>query len=140
MLDPRLLWFRSTQRTAVHVEGQMFVPDDEGYIAVPENLGPQITRIPGFEYVGRERDEGYKPVEPKFAKAPTGRPQKFLWDDIWIEVCRYIYESGVPATRAELIEYLQQWCENKFGDQPATSTLKLKLRKLYEALQRSDEN
>jgi hypothetical protein len=51
-----------------------------------------------------------------------------------------MHESGLPATQAKLIEYLQQWCENKFGDQPATSTFKLKIRKLYEALQRSDEN
>jgi hypothetical protein len=140
MPHPRLLWFRSTERTVVQIEGQNFVPDDEGYIAVPENLGSQINRIPSFDYVGRKRDEVYKHIEPKFAKAPTGRPQKFAWDDIWIEICRYNHESGVPATQAELIEHLQQWCENKFGDQPATSTLKLKIRKLYEALRRSDEN
>jgi len=78
MLDPKLLWFRSTERTVVQVEGQNFVPDDEGYIAVPENLGSYIMRIPGFVYVGREREQDQKPVEPNFVKTPTGgRPEKF---------------------------------------------------------------
>jgi hypothetical protein len=141
MLDPRLLWFRSTERTSVYVEGQNFVPDDEGYIAVPENLGSYITRIPGFVYVGREREQDQKPVEPNFVKTPTGgRPEKFLWDDIWIETCRYLHNNGVPATRAELMKYLQQWCEDHLGKQPADSTLKLKIRKLFVALERPDEN
>jgi hypothetical protein len=140
MLHSKLLWFRSTERSSVQVEGQTFVPDDEGYIAVPENLGSQIMRIPGFVYVGRERDQGHKPVEPNFARARTGRPEKFSWDDIWIETCRYIYQNGVPATHAGLIDYLQQWCEVKFGNQPADSTLKLKVRKLFAALERPDEN
>ena len=37
--DPKLLWFHSTERKSVYVEGQNFVPDAEGYVAVPENLG-----------------------------------------------------------------------------------------------------
>jgi hypothetical protein len=90
MSDPKLQWFRSTGGTCVYVEGQSFVPDNEGYIAVPENLGPRINRIPGFVYVGRERPESHRPVEPKLAKARTGRPEEFPWDDIWIETCRYI--------------------------------------------------
>jgi hypothetical protein len=72
--------------------------------------------------------------------ARGGRPEKFLWDDIWIEACRYIHEDGVPATPAELMRHLQQWCELQFGEQPADSTLKSKLRKLYAALRRPDEN
>jgi hypothetical protein len=140
MVHRKLLWFRSTELSSIQVDGQTFVPDDEGYIAVPENFGSQIMRIPGFEYVGRERDQGEKPVEPNFAKARTGRPEKFAWDDIWIETCRYIFANGVPATHAELIDYLQQWCEDKFDVQPADSTLKLKIRKLFIALDRPNEN
>jgi hypothetical protein len=56
-----------------------------------------------------------------------GRPEKFSWDDIWIETCRYLHENGVPATAAELMRYLQQWCENQFGEQPAESTFRRRL-------------
>jgi hypothetical protein len=52
MPDPKLLWFHSTERKSVYVEGQNFVPDAEGYVAVPENLGSYIMVIPGFTYVG----------------------------------------------------------------------------------------
>jgi hypothetical protein len=140
MSDRKFQWFRSTERTSVYVEGQNFAPDNEGYVAVPENLGPQINRIPGFVYVGRERPESHRPVEPKLAKARTGRPEEFPWDDIWIETCRRIHTNGVPRTQAELIAYLQQWCEGEFGKQPADSTLKLKIRKLFAALERPDDN
>ena len=81
------------------------------------------------------------PSDPKIRRHPCGgRPQKFSWDDVWIEACRYIHDEGVPATQAELMRHLQQWCENQFGQQPADSTLRPKLRKLYAALGRPDEN
>jgi hypothetical protein len=53
MPDPKLLWFLSTERRNYHVEGQRFDSDDDGYIAVPENLGSIISRNPDLKYVGR---------------------------------------------------------------------------------------
>jgi hypothetical protein len=75
-----------------------------------------------------------------YPRSRGGRPKKFSWDDIWIETCRYIHDNGIPATAAELMRHLQQWCENQFGEQPADSTFKPKLRKLYAVLRRPDEN
>ena len=69
-----------------------------------------------------------------------GRPQKFSWEDIWIETGRFIHYEGVPPTAAGLMRHLQQWCEDQFGEQPADSTLKPKLRKLYAALLQPDGN
>jgi len=81
------------------------------------------------------------PSDPKTRQHPRGgRPQKFSWEDIWIETCRYIHYEGVPSTAAGLMRHLQQWCENQFGEQPADSTLKPKLRKLHAALLQPDEN
>jgi len=80
-------------------------------------------------------------TEPQqYPRSRGGRPKKFSWDDIWIETCRHIHDNGIPATAAELMRHLQQWCENQFGEQPADSTFKPKLRKLYAVLQRPDEN
>jgi hypothetical protein len=80
-------------------------------------------------------------TEPReYPRSRGGRPDKFSWDDIWIETCRYIHDDGIPATPAELMRHLQQWCENRFGEQPADSTFKPKLRKLYAVLRRPDEN
>ena len=86
----------------------------------------------------------FKPPTPSVPKtrqdARGGRPQKFSWDEIWIETCRYIHYEGIPTTSASLMRHLQQWYENRFGEQPADSTLKPKLRKLYAALRPLDEN
>ena len=138
MPDPKLLWFHSTERKSVYVEGQNFVPDAEGYVAVPENLGSYIMVIPGFTYVGPDRPEGHKPEQPKFTKVRSGRPEGFLWDDIWIEICRHVHYEGLPPTVAELMRYVQQWCENQYGRQPGDSTLKPKLGKLYKVLRRDE--
>jgi hypothetical protein len=138
MPESKLLWFLSTELKSAHVEGQTFVPDDEGYIAVPENLGPMINVLPGFKYVGPDRPEVKKPEQPKFAKARSGRPEGFPWDDIWIEICRYVHDEGLPRTVAELTRHVQQWCENQYRKQPGDSTLKPKLGKLYKALRRDE--
>jgi hypothetical protein len=80
------------------------------------------------------------PEPQQYPRSRGGRPDKFSWDEIWIEICRYIHDNGIPATPAELMKHLQQWCENRFGEQPADSTFKPKLRKLYAVLRRPDEN
>ena len=134
MPDPRLLWFLSTERRSIYVEGQNFDPDAEGYFAVPENLGHMITVIPGFTYVGRKRPEGEKPEQSNFAKARSGRPEGFPWDNIFDEICRHVHYEGLPPTVAELTRYVQDWCENQYGKQPGDSTLKPKLGKLYQVL------
>jgi hypothetical protein len=90
---------------------------------------------------GRPLNSESADAEPqRDAVSRGGRPNKFLWDDVWIETCRYVHYKGLPDVSAELMKYLQQWCEDQFGQQPADSTLKPKLRKLYTALQRPDEN
>jgi hypothetical protein len=101
--------------------------------ARPENR----ASMAGWLRRGRLVLANRKPAAPSNRKTRQhpcgGRPQKFLWDDIWIETCRYVHDEGLPARQAELMRYLQQWCENQFGEQPADSTLKPKLRKLYAA-------
>jgi hypothetical protein len=135
------LWFRSTEWQTYYVEGQTFRPDNEGYIEIPENVAAQI-RDPTLVYVGRERpsvpiaerDGGQKP-----AKARTGRPAEFDWDEVWAEICRSVHDEGLPERQAKLIERVQQWCEDRYGKQPSDSTLKPKIRKVYEALRRCED-
>ena len=64
MPDPKLLWFRSTEGHSLSIDGQNFIPDHEGYIAVPENLGPNVNAHPSFEYFGL-----HKPEPPQTARA-----------------------------------------------------------------------
>src|SRR6266496_2131542 len=63
-----------------------------------------------------------------------GRPKEFDWDEIWIEICRHIHDKGVPKTQAELVRAVQKICELRFEHQPSDSTLKPKIRRLFEVL------
>ena len=49
-----------------------------------------------------------------------------------------VHYEGLPPTVAELMRYVQQWCENQYGKQPGDSTLKPKLGKLYQVLRRDE--
>ena len=91
-------------------------------------LGATLTTL----YLNFEKEVeaalGMPPNVHSYALLPIGYPIVRLSED------------GVPATPAELMRHLQQWCEIQFAEQPADSTLKSKLRKLYAALRRPDEN
>lgn len=65
-----------------------------------------------------------------------GRPERLSWDEIWVEICGLIHDEGVPRTQAELISKIQKWYRVRFDDEPSDSTLKPKVRKLFERLQR----
>src|SRR6185437_7188899 len=90
-------------------------------------LGATLTTL----YLNFEKEVeaalGMPPNVHSYALLPIGYPVVRLSED------------GVPATPAELMRHLQQWCEIQFAEQPADSTLKSKLRKLYAALRRPDE-
>jgi hypothetical protein len=90
-------------------------------------LGATLTTLLNFEKEV-EAALGLPPNVHSYALLPIGYPIVRLSED------------GVPATPAELMRHLQQWCEIQFAEQPADSTLKSKLRKLYAALRRPDEN
>ena len=96
--------------------------------------------VDGRSLTDPKASESLKTEPQQHLGSRGGRPEKFPWDDIWIEICRYIHENGIPSKTADLMKHLQQWCENQFGEQPADSTFKPKLRKLYAALQWPDEN
>ena len=69
------------------------------------------------------------------AKAKGGRPREYDWDALTIEIIRIANSpDGLSETQAELIEQLMQWCENTWGKQPAYSSVKSRISKIYNAL------
>jgi hypothetical protein len=145
MPESRLLWFLSTEWMGVQVEGRTFLPDDEGYIAIPENLGTQIKH-PSFQYVGRERPEK-KPLEPHTVVASAGpisdarasrghlaalpplklprggsRERRF-WAEARASARRWLIDEGCPAPgdgrQATLEHHIAQWlqqCGHEAGE------------------------
>jgi hypothetical protein len=80
-----------------------------------------------------------KKVQPVFLfdtlMPKGGRPLKYDWDAFTIEVIRTANSpDGLPESQAELIIKLLQWCEDNWGKQPADSSVKSRVSKIYNDL------
>ena len=70
------------------------------------------------------------------AKSKGGRPREYDWDALTVEIIRIANSpDGLPETQAELIEHLMQWCENTWRKQPAESSVKSRVSKIFNELE-----
>lgn len=63
-----------------------------------------------------------------------GAPSRYDWDDIWVELCAMIFLDGLPATQAELVQHIAAWLESRGKPVPDDSTIKKKIRPLWQRL------
>lgn len=75
------------------------------------------------------------------AAAPQSQPverrgarPRYDWDAFWAEACRYVHFEGLPEKQADLEIYMKTWCLHEWGQEPATSSVRSKISKLYKAL------
>ena len=74
-------------------------------------------------------------VDHQTIKSKGGRPRKYDWDALTIEIIRIANSpDGLPESQAALVEQLLQWCENTWGKQPAESSVKTRTSKVFRAL------
>ena len=68
-------------------------------------------------------------------KSKGGRPREYDWDAFTIEIIRIANTpDGLPKTQAELIEKMFQWCQEEWGREPAESSVKNRISKIYNGL------
>ena len=67
-----------------------------------------------------------------------GAPSRFDWDGFWIEICRVIHEDGVPGTQSELVGRMVEWFDNHGQASPDESTIKKKIKPLWQKLRRAE--
>ena len=63
-----------------------------------------------------------------------GAPSRYDWDDIWVELCAMIFLEGLPETQAELVQQIAVWLESQGKRVPDDSTIKKKIRPLWQRL------
>jgi hypothetical protein len=65
-----------------------------------------------------------------------GRPLKFDWEEILIEMARIAHDDGLPATQAEMVDRIQKWYAIKHPalGEPGDTETKKRVRELYKAL------
>ena len=74
-------------------------------------------------------------VDHQRIKSKGGRPREYDWDALTIEIIRIANSpDGLPESQAALVEQLLQWCENTWGKQPAESSVKARISKVFRAL------
>jgi hypothetical protein len=60
-----------------------------------------------------------------------GRPPKYNWDAMWVEVVRIVLYDRLPPKRAELRDRLQMWFSESRLTAPGDTAMKEKMRLLY---------
>jgi hypothetical protein len=73
------------------------------------------------------------------AQPPGGRPPADWWEDCLIDLCFNHFRGDLqPKTQAEIVRAMQDWIETR-GYDAADSTIKIRARKLMDAIRREAE-
>lgn len=76
---------------------------------------------------------GLEPTIPPAAKG--GRPQTYDWDSFTLEIIRRADSlDGLPDVQAELIRDMLQWFRDTYDVEPAESSVKARISKIYRYL------
>jgi hypothetical protein len=82
-------------------------------------------------------------VEADQARTPTqvgGRPPADWWDDLIIDICFKHFRGELkPKTQAEVARAMQAWM-TEHGHEAADSTVRVRARKVWNAIQQDAEN
>jgi hypothetical protein len=79
------------------------------------------------------------PPPAAVAKGEGGRPKARWSDDLWIEMCRQLYEGDLkPKKQSDIKRAMMDWLSTH-GEEPAESTIKDRARKLWAVIGK-DEN
>ncbi len=73
-------------------------------------------------------------------KAAGGRPKASWSDDLWVEMCRQLYEGDLnPKKQADITKAMSDWLSAR-GEDAADSTIKERARKLWAVIGKTDGN
>jgi len=68
-----------------------------------------------------------------------GRLPAAWWDDLWIEICRALHEGDLkPKRQGDIEKAMHEWASMQ-GHSPATSTIRARARKLWDAISDEDD-
>jgi hypothetical protein len=91
-----------------------------------------------FPDVFKSDQDAPTPVDSSSGKA--GRLPAEWWDDLWIEMCRSLFVGDLkPQKQADIEKAMNEWIASK-GNSAATSTVRSRARKLWQAISREDGN
>jgi hypothetical protein len=64
-----------------------------------------------------------------------GRPPEYDWDSFTMEIIRIAnLPDGLPEKQADLVKQMQEWFSQRFDAEPAESSVKTRISKIYRYL------
>lgn len=67
-----------------------------------------------------------------------GRPQEYDWDTFTLEIIRIAATpDGLPDTQAELVRMMAEWFQRTNGQEPAESSMKMRISRIYSYLEKA---
>lgn len=103
-------------------------PDHPGLEVTRDELG---VRLAEWQRLEAQAADSSAPVIEVLPRRRGAQPTH-NWDAFWIETCRLLFFDGVPPSQAALIRHLQAWFAAQGKKVPDESTLKRKLKPLWE--------
>ena len=112
---------------------------DESIVMIePSWAGSPPEMLPVYPMFGREEVCNHFHIDIDQKKSATqrrgGRPAQYDWDKFWVEVCRRIYEDGVPETQAELADKMLSWFIDRGDENIDQRTIEKKIAPLLKVL------
>jgi Hypothetical protein (DUF2513) len=84
--------------------------------------------------------ESVQPVAPPSSTAVGGRPPADWWEDLLIDLCFKHFHGELPHQKqADIVRAMQEWI-TAHGYDASESTIKIRARKLADAIKRDAEN
>ncbi|KZK84944.1 hypothetical protein PsAD13_01478 [Pseudovibrio sp. Ad13] len=110
------------------------------YVTKPEQglrVQPDELWIPAIDLYRFEEKYGLAQRAGK-----GGREPKYDWEGMWAPLCVHIFAEGVPATMQELANEVQAWFieASPTGEAPDMSTIRRRIRPIWEALKKERED
>ncbi|MBA5777029.1 hypothetical protein H2509_07780 [Stappia sp. F7233] len=123
------------------------------HIGIAESISPNkdpldelldtLTKVPFTPPPPRAEPINNK--NPKSLPAPKpneknrgGRPQEYDWDSFTMEIVRLANGlDGLPDKQADLIRMMLQWFTDTYGAEPAESSVKERVSKIYNYLEKA---
>ncbi len=72
------------------------------------------------------------------SKNKGGRPAEYDWEEFYIEIIRIADGQGLPSKQSDLVKQISQWCSHHWGKEPADSSIKSRISRIYASRKKSE--
>jgi len=81
----------------------------------------------------------YFVVSHDVAVANPGRPRKYPWDDLFLEMAKRVKDGSLPEKQDAFILEMEEWCRKNWVSFPGETSLKMKIMPFYHAFVRPNK-